>query len=87
MDGGETEVRCDLILRGIEVDTGMSTGVVCPSTFFEVDVNVDVILSYESLALMGIDIRCQQHGLTIRRPSVLIGVAGINFARANGPLP
>jgi hypothetical protein len=81
LDGGLQEVPCDLILWGICLRTEQPTGLVCPCSLYDANINVDVILSYEWLGRMKMDVCCHQHGLLVGRDLSPVWVGGLNFPK------
>ena len=83
MQGGLNEVSCDFVLWGTNMETGRTTKVVCPSSFYDANINVDIILSYAWLRHMDIDIRFCGHGLIVNRSLGPIWVAAVDDGSSN----
>jgi hypothetical protein len=77
LDGGLMEVPCDLIFWGVCLRTDRPVGVVCPCSLYDANINVDVILSYEWLGRMKMDVNCQRHGLMVARDLSPVWVSGV----------
>ena len=83
MDGGAKEVPCEILLDGVDPDTGLSVTVQRPAKFYDAIIGVDLILSYEWLKRHNIDVLCHRHGLQVNRPEGPVWVpGGTNHTRA-----
>ena len=49
LDGGLYEVPCEVVLEGCDSDTCEPVTLKCPTSFYDADVRVDALLSYEWL--------------------------------------
>jgi len=76
MDGGLVEVPCTLFMEGVDMDTGRQVWAECPITFYDANVGVDALLSYEWLRKEDIDVQCRNHGLLVNREEGPIWVPG-----------
>ena len=63
MPGGDREVSCLLTLSGLEHDTKEARVVQIPTTFYEADIGVEAILSYEWLAMYDFIVNPRMHVL------------------------
>ena len=68
MAGGLTEVPCELVMEGMDIDTGERVPISKKMAFYDGDVGVDVLLSYDWMATMDIEVHCRRHGLLVNRP-------------------
>ena len=76
MEGGSVEVACTMEMQGVDVDTGRRECLSCPTTFYDADMGVDAILSYEWLVKNGMDVRCRRHGLEAKGTKGPIWIPG-----------
>ena len=78
MAGGLTEVPCELLMEGMDIDTGEKVSISKKMAFYDGDVGVDVLLSYEWMATMDVEVHCRRHGLMVNRiyPQGPVWVAG-----------
>ena len=56
---------------------------VCQSSLYDANINVDVIISYGWLGHQGMDIRCRRHGLEITRPNSCLWVGGVKYGNSS----
>ena len=67
LDGGLYEVPCEVVLEGRDRDTCEGVIITCPTSFYDADVRVDALLSYEWLRQYDVDVRCRRRGLEFWR--------------------
>ena len=77
MEGGAREVPCEFLLHGADMDTGLTTQVVCHTRFYDANIGVDAILSYEWLRQADIEIRCRRHGLHVNHAQGPVWIPGM----------
>ena len=80
LDGGLEEVPCDVVMWGKCCATNENFGVMCPCSLYDANINVDVILSYEWLGKMKMDVCCHRHGLEVQLEGGPVWVSGIAFS-------
>ena len=61
--GGDKEVSCILTFLGTEIDEGGERILEVPTTFYEADIGIDAILSYEWLATYDFLVNPRRHGI------------------------
>ena len=49
----------------------------CPTIFYDADIKVDAILSYQWLAKNKVNVRCERHGLEVNDPRGPMWVPGV----------
>ena len=83
MAGGEREVYCLLTLMGKEIDVGEDRTLEVPTIFYEADIGVDAILSYEWLAMYDFVVNPNRHALMkkIQQTGDLIVIPGKRVSR------
>ena len=57
MEGGGVDLQCMVEMEGTDVDTSIKKCVICPTRFYDADIGVDAILSYECCVEKHIDVR------------------------------
>ena len=67
LTGGAVEVPCELLLHGVDMDTSEEVRLSCTMALYDADIMVDMILSYEWMATMDVDVHCRRHGLMVNR--------------------
>jgi hypothetical protein len=77
MEGGSIELHCEFALQGMSVESGRATQVVCPTRFYDANIGVDVILSYEWMRRADIEVRCRRHGLMVNHALGPVWVPGM----------
>ena len=84
MRGGQEDVPCELIIGGQDVNTGERVNISCPMEIYDADIMVDMLISYEWLARMDVEVHGRRHGLIINRPGGPIWLPGIVYAPKEG---
>jgi hypothetical protein len=85
LGGNQRKVTCDLVVEGVEQDTGEREEVSFPFKAYDAPIDVDVLVSYEWLARNNVHVHPRPHGLTVERPGVSLWVAGLRKgARVRG---
>ena len=79
MEGGQVEFLCDLLIKCQDMDIGQPCIFECPTIFYNADIAVDAILSYEWLVKNKVDVKCNKHGLEINQPMGPLWTPGIIF--------
>ena len=71
IQGGSMEAPCDVNLCGKDMETGFSDEESYPTVFYDANIGMDIILSYDWLRRADVDVRCRRHGwkLTDRKVS------------------
>ena len=87
MEGGLSEVACQLVVHGVDMDTRVVTQVACPTTFYDTSLGVDAILSYDWLRQNDVEIKCRRHGLMVNCSHRPTWVAGIVSSAATDQVP
>ena len=77
MEGGTVELNCEFALQGMGVESGRATQVVCTTCFYDANIGIDVIMSYEWLRRAEIDVRCLRHGLMVNHSLGPVWVPGL----------
>ena len=84
MVGGSMEAPCDVVLFGRDMETGLEEEQAYPTVFYDADIGMDVILSYDWLRRANVDVRCRRHGLEANRPQGTLWVPGVKLSRPKG---
>ena len=79
LEGGWVEIECKAVLKGHDIDTGLEGEVECPTIFYDANISVDAILSYDWMAKNLVDVRCVRHGLEIGGPRGPLWIPGVVY--------
>ena len=84
MIGGEKEVHCVITLVRMEVDTGEERILEVPTEFYEAEIGVDAILSYEWLAMYDFMVNPKRNALVKKIPETgdVVPVSGNHIPRS-----
>lgn len=76
MDGGQLDATFFLSFSGTDIDTGGQATLNLPITCYDADISADIIISYEWLASMKIDVVPRKHGLMLQGNGTALWVTG-----------
>lgn len=77
VSGGQQELVGALLVQGADPDLGTPSTITFPIVCFDADIGVDLILSYEWMASMGMDVIPRKHGLMVHGDGTMLWVPGI----------
>ena len=80
------EAPCDVISSGRDMETGCSNEESYPTVFYDANIGMDIILSYDWLRRADVDVRCRRHGLEANRPQGILWVPGMKLPSPGGTL-
>ena len=87
LGAGHREVRGNLVVEGFDIDSKSNTSVTLTIDAYDADIDVDVLLSYEWLATMDVDVRSQRHGIIIHQSHAAYWVPGLKKGLKVGEVP
>ena len=78
LEGGSHELACTMLFDGVDPDTGVGVQVEYHTVFYDAQIGVEAILSYEWLHKNNVDVQCRKHGLALNGPQGPVWVAGMS---------
>ena len=77
VSGGQQEFETTLVVQGVDPDLGSPSSLRLPIVCYDADIGVDLILSYEWMAAMKMDVIPRRHGLLVQADGYALWVPGV----------